>query len=79
LIRERHKLHVAWDLLVGSNVYRKDDKMFAHQVKSRNAHWQDGGFLQVTENMEEFRKLRGINRILLISKKKKDGQRFKPE
>jgi hypothetical protein len=58
-------------------VYRKDDNIFAHHVKSRNAHCQDGGFLQVTENMEEFRKLRGRNRILLISKR--DGQRFKPE
>jgi len=58
-------------------VYPKYDDIFALQVKSRNAHWQDGGFLQVTENMEEFRKFRGRNRIPLISKR--DGQHFKPE
>jgi hypothetical protein len=57
--------------------YPKDDGIFAHQVKSRNAHWQDGGFLQVTENMEEFRKLRGRNRTPLLPKR--DEQHFKPE
>jgi hypothetical protein len=37
-------------------MYPKDDDIFAHQVKSRNAHCQDEEFLQVTDNMEDFRK-----------------------
>jgi hypothetical protein len=48
-----------------------------HTRLASKMHLADREFLQVTENMEEFLKLRGRTLIPEISKW--DGQHFKPE